>query len=333
MSGKFIVITSINPPSEGIARFRDWDGWEVIVVGDKKTPTGWECDGVTCLGLEEQRKLFPGLAAAIPENTYRRKMIGYAYAIKNGATAIFESDDDNIPYSDAADIVDAELFWDRKDGERRGTSNAFLNVYELFGARNCWPRGYPLEHVRDFTIEAREGRDTNPWAIMQFLCDEDPDVDAVYRMTRGRPVYFARNRKFILDAGTSCPFNSQATLWTPESFPLMFLPGGVTDRVTDILRSYIATRCLWHAGMAVAYASPIVYQKRNHHNLLNDFVQEMDLYFHSAEWFWALSLMEMKAKDMAGRYRECIERLGLRTDFLLENTAGYGLFLKAAGLE
>jgi hypothetical protein len=332
VSAKFIVITTVNQPSEGIARFR-WDGWTVVVVGDKKTPPDWHCDGVTYLGPEHQLDMFGDLAEAIPMSTYRRKMIGYAYAIQRGATAIFESDDDNIPYADAAAIVDAELFWDRKEGERRGTSNAFLNVYELFGARNVWPRGFPLEHVRDFTIEAREGRDTNPWAVMQFMADEDPDVDAVYRMVRGQPVYFARKRKFIFDAGTYCPFNSQATLWTPESFPLMFLPGGVTDRVTDILRSYIATRCLWHAGLAVAFASPIVYQARNRHDLHDDFIREMELYVHASSWCWMLNLMEMRSRDMAGRYRECIEKLGLRTDFLDENRSVYPLFLKAAGLE
>src|SRR6266542_1662380 len=109
VSKNFLIITTINSPSEAILGFRNWADWHLIVVGDRKTPAGWSCDGVTFLGLDEQYRMFGDLASVIPENTYTRKMFGYAYAIQQGATAIFESDDDNIPYVDAAHCVETFL--------------------------------------------------------------------------------------------------------------------------------------------------------------------------------------------------------------------------------
>jgi hypothetical protein len=44
----------------------------------------------------------------------------------------------------------------------------------------------------------------------------------------------------------------------------------VHGRVSDIWRSYIVQRLLWDAGYAVAFAPPLVVQKRGPHNYLAD---------------------------------------------------------------
>lgn len=52
-------------------------------------------------------------------------------------------------------------------------------------------------------------------AVQQFLADEDPDVDAVYRLTRGLPCNFAKKTKkmaVVLPPGRMAPYNAQATL-------------------------------------------------------------------------------------------------------------------------
>lgn len=282
---KYVVITTINAPTPAISGFGKWAGWQVVVVGDRKTPKDWEAPGVVYLGLDDQYAEFGELARTIPENTYTRKMLGYAYAIRRGATAIFESDDDNLPYPEAMAVVNAELdSVERFGGKRLRSEIGWLNIYNKFGARDCWPRGFPLEHVRNPEVAGRTGHDVKPWSTIQFLADEDPDVDAVYRMLNGYEVSFARGKKFLLDEGTYCPINSQATLWLPEAFPLLFLPLGVPDRVTDILRGYIALSVLWKMGRTVAYASPVVFQQRNAHNLLNDFKQEIGLYLNANRW-------------------------------------------------
>ena len=281
----YIVITSINEPSEAIFRFRDWTGWHLIVVGDRKSPAGWACEGVTYLGIDEQYARFGEIARAIPENTYKRKILGYLYAIQNGAAAILESDDDNIPYPDAQACVERDLASSRDAGPLATNSAGWINVYAEFGAPQCWPRGFPLNYLQRTTAAEHVSPKAGPkWGVLQYLADEDPDVDAIFRMTRTERTCFARDRRLRLARGTYSPFNSQATLWLPENYPLLFLPLGVTDRVTDILRGYIALASLWECGQTLAYASPIVFQHRNEHNLLRDFELEIDIYRFADAW-------------------------------------------------
>jgi hypothetical protein len=282
---KFIVITSINPPTEAINEFGKWNGWTTIVVGDKKSPENCNWGNIIYLSLEDQNNLFPEFCRFLPENTYIRKMIGYLYAFKNGAEAIFESDDDNIPYPNGCEQVELDLELSRNRGAVISSEIGWANIYKEFGAVDCWPRGYPLQYIQDSNLKVQYVNSFGlPWAVMQYLADEDPDVDAIYRMTHSSPVYFARNRLFRLHENTFCPFNSQATLWLPEAFPLMFLPIGKTDRVTDILRGYMSLACLWRLGYTLAYSSPTVYQKRNFHNLFRDFEQEIELYAKGDDW-------------------------------------------------
>lgn len=274
---KFIVITSINKPTEAIKSFTNWKDWQVVVVGDRKTPE-WELEGVTFLDIDWQHEKYGEFSHSIGENTYKRKMIGYIYAIQNGADMIFETDDDNYFYT-------------------------WLNIYEKFGAKNCWPRGFPLEKI----------------GVDQFLVDGDPDVDAVYRMTNNKHVNFKKRKPIMLKKDQHCPFNSQATLWSKDYFPLMFLPLSVTDRVSDILRSFIVQECLWRKEKTVCFHSPIMYQKRNKHNLLEDYKQEQLLYLHADEWVRMLKRIE-------GKSFEDLFASGLK--LLKEDTLPYKLYLE-----
>lgn len=330
-STKFIIITSINPPSEAISGFSKWDGWQVVVVGDRKSPVDWNYEDVIYLGIDEQYEEFGELAKSIPENTYTRKMLGYVYAMRRGATAIFESDDDNIPYSDALTRVESLLnSSDRVTCDRLRSDIGWLNIYKTFGAQDCWPRGFPLQYINDSAANGVPGIGALPWGAVQFLADEDPDVDAVYRMLGGKTVYFAREKQYILDEGTYCPINSQATLWLPETFPLLFLPLGVPDRVTDILRGYIALACLWKTGKSIAYSSPVVYQERNAHNLFNDFQQEMPLYNNSHAW--SRLLMEISGANAGECYLSALQKLSEINALPATNMDIYKQFLRISGL-
>jgi hypothetical protein len=79
MSNKFVIITSINPPTEAVTAFAAWPGWTTVVVGDRKSPPAWRCDSVVFLSIDEQARLFPEFSALLPVNSYVRKMIGYLY--------------------------------------------------------------------------------------------------------------------------------------------------------------------------------------------------------------------------------------------------------------
>src|ERR1039457_962260 len=60
--------------------------------------------------------------------------------------------------------------------------------------------------------------------IQQGLANEDPDVDAIYRLLLPLPISFRTDRRLALGRGTWCPFNSQNTAWFPAAYPLMYLP-------------------------------------------------------------------------------------------------------------
>ena len=128
-SNKFIVITSINQPTKAVYAFSKWPGWTTIVVGDRKSPASWVCDNVIFLSVERQLFEYPEFADYLPFNSYVRKMIGYLHAFNNGASAIFETDDDNIPYSNADLVLEADLLSNRLAGSVVSSESGWLNVY------------------------------------------------------------------------------------------------------------------------------------------------------------------------------------------------------------
>ncbi|WP_109313748.1 hypothetical protein [Ruegeria sp. AU67] len=70
---------------------------DLVVVGDRKTPDNWSCDGAEYLSVERQLSLGFRLSDALPFDHYCRKMIGYLLAARNGAEMIVDTDDDNLP--------------------------------------------------------------------------------------------------------------------------------------------------------------------------------------------------------------------------------------------
>ena len=69
---KYVVITTINKPTESISLFLDSD-FEVVIVGDKKTPSYYHDLDLAFLDVAKQKELFPYLSELIPYNHYCRK--------------------------------------------------------------------------------------------------------------------------------------------------------------------------------------------------------------------------------------------------------------------
>lgn len=308
--------------------FARWSGWRTVVVGDRKTPSNWTCEGVTYLDIDKQAELYPEFAALLPENTYIRKMLGYLFAIDNGAEYIFETDDDNIPYPDAATQIESDISTPTVARDSVASVGRWVNIYSLFQSQNCWPRGFPIQMLNDETTNpvVRENPD-DTWGVLQYLADEDPDVDAIYRMVVSDPVYFRREYKVSLENGTYSPFNSQATLWKKEFFPMMFLPLGVTDRVADILRGYMTLSALWARESTLCYSSPIVYQERNAHNLLNDFKLEGGLYENADRW--AEILRKSNGSDVVEVFKSAVQLLVDDGSLPECNLEAYDIFSKS----
>jgi len=203
-------------------------------------------------------------------------------AISQKAECIYETDDDNAPLES----------WQSRTVTTRAISvdgNGWTNAYRLFTGEFIWPRGLPLDQVRNGHVDGSVGelplQDVEApiqqglaAPIQQGLADNSPDVDAVWRLLHDKPIQFDRKSSVCLQPGTWCPFNSQTTWWWPQAYPLMYLPSYCSFRMTDIWRSFVAQRCLWEMGYGVVFHAAEVYQERNPHDLMKDFEAEIPGY-------------------------------------------------------
>lgn len=272
---KTIVITSIFKPTEAVLLFSRLKDYQLIVVGDKKSPENWECDHVDYISVDAQEAMEYELAKILPYNHYCRKMLGYLKAIENGAEYIVDTDDDNIP-KDGWNFPDFEGKFETIPGEK-----GFVNVYQLYTSKKIWPRGLPLHLInKDFELEQILENQFSKVGIWQGLADEDPDVDAIYRLTDDTPCYFNERNPVVLQEGTISPFNTQNTIIRKELFVLMYLPTYVTFRFTDILRGLVAQPIMWLYGYQLGFTNATVVQKRNPHDYMKDFVSEIPMYEH-----------------------------------------------------
>lgn len=308
-SGMFVVVTSIQDYTDAVKRYSEMQNWHVIYVADAKTPKLKKKENITVLTVAHQKDLGYQLIQHSPYNHYCRKNIGYLFAMEQGASFIIDTDDDNYPYNEWENIVDY-------DGPIRTVRTAsvqptLINVYRYFTDQFIWPRGMPLSAITN-NGKVEMGIYDGKVAIWQGLVNNNPDVDAIYRLLYGPDVklQFEDELPVVLERGGYCPFNSQNTLWKKVGFPLMYLPSFVNFRFTDILRSYIAQRCLWVMNLNVGFLYTTAYQERNEHDLLADFEDEIPCYLNAPR---IISIIE--SLDLSGNP---IEDLHLCYDALTE---------------
>ena len=274
MAEKFIIITSIQKPTEAVKKFAEYSDYSLILVGDKKSPKDFPITrNISFISCDRQEELGYGITQILPWNHYCRKMIGYLYAIKNGAEIIYDTDDDNIPKNNWS------MYKFQGEYNTLKEDLGFVNIYNYFSDQHIWPRGFPLDKLdkkvdwdNNLKMEYANIR------IWQGLADSDPDVDAIYRLTLNRECFFNNKEPIILSKGTICPFNSQNTFIRKELFALLYLPSTVTFRFTDILRGLIAQPIMWAQGYQLGFTKATVLQERNIHDYLKDFESEIPCY-------------------------------------------------------
>lgn len=273
-----IVVTTINSPTPALRELAAGApglGARLIVVGDEASPADFHLPGADYFDLDAQRASGFELAQLAPTRHYARKNIGYLAAIRAGASILIETDDDNFPTA---------RFWEpRRLMQAAGlvVHDGWVNVYGYFTGRRVWPRGLPLEVVNLELPAERATEAAEPCPIQQGLADGDPDVDAVFRLTRRLPLTFERRPPIVLQGGAWCPFNSQNTTWWPDAFPLLYLPSHCSFRMTDIWRSFVALRIAAANGWNVGFHDATVFQDRNEHDLMRDFADEIPGYLHN----------------------------------------------------
>ena len=279
-----------------------------IVIGDTKSPADFKLQGCDFWSVERQQTLPFSLAKITPTRHYSRKNLGYLLAIKNGVTELVETDDDNIP---------REEFWNETQREVKSyafENTGWVNVYHYFTKQFIWPRGYPLEELQKKQTELSTLKlESIDCPIQQGLADENPDVDAVYRLTYPLPLSFEIKNKIALGRNAWSPFNSQNTHWFKEAFALMYLPSYCSFRMTDIWRSYVAQRIAWECNWSVLYHESTVWQERNEHNLMKDFEDEIPGYTNNLNICKELQSLSLKAgkehiyENLISCYQKLIE--------------------------
>eukprot|EP00906_Rhabdomonas_costata_P020517 RCo029880 len=283
---KWVVVTTIWKPSRALKQAAALPNWCMVVVLDKKTPTPFELpspDRVVILGVNDQTNLPYRIIPHLPWNHFGRKNVGFLYAVAHGAKVVYDCDDDNelIVENDPKKSIPLEL-----DNELRVTAPLLetFNPYPVFGNQGGWPRGFPLDQIQNATTRSVKplprGSPLRHPPVHQSLVNNDPDYDALHRLTRPLPVTFTSGPAVVVAPGTFVPYNAQATLHFYEALWGMLLPITVHGRVSDIWRSYVVQRLLWDIGdgSGVVFRPPWVTQIRNAHNYLADFDSELPLY-------------------------------------------------------
>src|SRR4030095_2662661 len=137
------VITTIQQPTESVRALAHQLAAlnaNLIIIGDKKGPADYVLEASRFLSLADQLNSDFDLARVLPTGHYSRKNLGYLSAISQGASRIYETDDDNAPldnWQPRIEMIRASRV------EQRG----WANVFRLFSDDRIWPRGFPLDEV------------------------------------------------------------------------------------------------------------------------------------------------------------------------------------------
>ena len=287
-----IVLTTINKPNinlNKLTKLSRENKFDLIIIGDIKTPKDFELQYGSYFDINKQKKLNFNFANKCPLNSYARKNIGYLISYKNNYDTIIETDDDNFPKNNFFKFIKLK----HKVNEIKEKN--WVNVYSKFTQKNIeiWPRGLPLDKI-NFKPNFKTKKIEKEFFLKQGICEGNPDVDAIYRLTNNYiNIKFKNNYKFSLgDAFT--PINSQNTIWSKKIFPLMYLPVTCTMRATDIWRGMIALNIMQNDNQTALLFGTTMLQKRNIHDLSNDLREELPLYKNLSIAYKILKNLKLK---------------------------------------
>ncbi|KAF3967460.1 hypothetical protein CMV_008543 [Castanea mollissima] len=271
---RWIVVSVSNYPTDSLRNLVKIRGWQVLAIGNSKTPSDWSLKGAIFLSLEQQAQLGFRVVDFLPYDSYVRKTVGYLFAIQHGAKKIFDADDrGDVIDGDLGKHFDVELVGEdaRQDVilqySHDNPNRSVINPYIHFGQRSVWPRGLPLENVgeighEEFYTEVFGGKQF----IQQGISNGLPDVDSVFYFTRKSSLeafdirFDEHTPKVALPQGMMVPVNSFNTIYHSSAFWGLMLPVSVSTMASDVLRGYWGQRLLWEIGGYVVVYPPTVHR-------------------------------------------------------------------------
>ena len=265
---KYIVTTTIQPPTKATLLFSDMKDWKLIIVGDKKTPHN-EYDNGNWFYLhpDYQQETYSEVSDLIGWNCIMRRNIGFLEAYKLGADVIASVDDDNIPYKEWGEeiLIGQEILV-----KIFNSPTGVLDPLQLTNHKELWHRGFPIDRIYEKRFVESYGTQYRKVLFQVGLWDGDPDVDALCRL-----MYKPTDLKLEINANFSSdnyiPFNSQNTFIAREALPsYMVLP--YVGRSDDIWGGYIAQLLL---NTRPIFTKPTTYQKRNEQYIYKNLDDEL----------------------------------------------------------
>ncbi|XP_062117728.1 probable glycosyltransferase STELLO1 [Humulus lupulus] len=271
---RWIIVSVSDYATDSLRKLVKTKGWQVLAIGNSKTPSDWSLKGAIFLSLEEQAKLGFRVVDFLPYDSYVRKTVGYLFAIQHGAKKIFDADDrGEVIDGDLGKHFDVELVGEDARQEtilqysHENPNRTVVNPYIHFGQRSVWPRGMPLENVgeiehEEFYTEIFGGKQF----IQQGISNGLPDVDSVFYFTRksGLEAFDIRfdehAPKVALPQGMMVPVNSFNTIYHSSAFWALMLPVSISSMASDVLRGYWSQRMLWEIGGYVVVYPPTVHR-------------------------------------------------------------------------
>lgn len=261
---KVIVTTTINPPTEAVIKFDKLSDWDLVVIGDKKTPSDYKLERGRYVSPAEQESYDKRFSDAVGWNCIQRRSVGYLIAYDMGADVIATIDDDNIPVEN----------WGKSlmIGQEVETNyyETDLPAFDPVGATNhgaIWHRGFPLQLIpkRDYSKKSRKKVRVD---VQADFWNGDPDIDAVCRMEHAPDCKFDP-ASFPIASNKISPFNSQNTFISRHVLKDYFLYPYI-GRMDDIWASFYVQA----KGHNVVYGPATVDQLRNVHDLVRDMKAE-----------------------------------------------------------
>lgn len=270
MQKKFIVSTSINPPTTATLKFITFTDWTFIMVGDLKTPHHLyeklqsENPNFIYLSPEYQKLTYTNLSDSIGWNKIQRRTIGYIDAYNRGADVIASVDDDNIPYDT----------WGKNILIGKPVEVYYYEVNEICfdplvatNYSHLWHRGFPLQLLKNKKNYKITRKIITP-DIQANFWNGDPDIDAVCRLEHS-PMCIFDDKYFPFSSNVFSPFNQQNTILSRKVIE-HYLALPYIGRMDDIWPAYYVEAL----GFNVIYDIPTVFQDRNVQNLTKNMKDE-----------------------------------------------------------
>ena len=328
------VVSTRFAPSAAVLRAASLPGWCTVIVADAQTPTDYlEQAGLSgnpyvhFLSVKDQKKLeelsghVGSFIKAIPYEPFARKNIGYLYAMQHSTNVIFDFDDNNLLDLDAEGNVVSPLPNTTKARMAMIGNKHVFNHHPLMEASvpGSWARGFPLSQIDDNSTHGFVAYDDEPWksmhdpttniAVLQICANgDDPDIDAIHRWVKPRPMTFAKTTNQPLIVPTHhvfAPYNAQSTVHSAKAHWALLLPLTVPERVSDIWRGYFAQALFRTLDMHIAFSPPSVTQDRNQHSHLADAKAEFDLYMKTGKLVGFLGHWQCAGSSLP----QCMEQL------------------------